>query len=200
MNRRSPETSEMSTSGSRWSGQSRSSMRSTSDFTQRWKSSRPACWRWPEALIHSCPSCGAQGFISPDAETCDAYSLILRTIRLRGLLLFFPVCFVALQLQAGEACFTIHGRAHLYGGDGQLRVWRIGTHHDYTPDESSWARVVSWLEAGVKEPDKTRYASPASMLNLFADFLICPTEPFKEGSVQQAKIVRAQHRRYVPVH
>jgi hypothetical protein len=23
---------------------------------------------------------------------------------------------------AADACFTIHGRAHFYGGDGQLRI------------------------------------------------------------------------------
>jgi hypothetical protein len=51
----------------------------------------------------------------------------------------------------------------------------------------------------VKEPGRSQYASPASLLYLFADFLICPTEPFKKGSVQKAKVVSAEHRRYVPV-
>jgi hypothetical protein len=94
---------------------------------------------------------------------------------------------------------TIHGRAHLYGGDGQLRIWHVGTHHDYEPDDSSRSRVEDWLEAGVKRPEKSQYASPASLVYSFADFLICPTEPFKKGSVQKAKVVSAEHRRYVPV-
>lgn len=112
--------------------------------------------------------------------------------------LLLPLAF-ALPLRAGDACFTIHGRAHLYGGDGQLRIWHVGTHHDYEPDDSSRARVEQWLMAGVKEPEKSRLASPASWVNLFADFVICPVEPFKKGSVQKAKVVSAEHRHYVPV-
>jgi hypothetical protein len=46
------------------------------------------------------------------------------------------------RLQAAESCLTVHGRAHLSGGDGQLRIWHIGTHHEYEPDESSWAMVA----------------------------------------------------------
>ncbi len=69
----------------------------------------------------------------------------------------------------------------VYGGDGQLRIWRIGTHHDYEPDEPPWNQVESWLEAGVEDSDKARY------------------EPFKKGSVQRAKILSAQRRHYVPV-
>ena len=113
-----------------------------------------------------------------------------------GLLL--PLVF-ALPLRAGDACFTIHGRAHLYGGDGNLRIWHVGTHHEYQPDASSRESVVSWLEAGVKDPENVHTAaSPASTISMFADFVICPTEPFKKGSVQTAKIVSAQHRVYVP--
>ena len=102
-----------------------------------------------------------------------------------------------LPTYATERCRVIHGRAHLYGGDGQLRIWHIGTHHEYTPDKSSRSQVEGWLEAGVKDTDKAKYASPASEVDLFADFLICPKEPFKEGSVQRAKVRSASHRRYV---
>lgn len=99
---------------------------------------------------------------------------------------------------AADSCFTIHGRAHLYGGDGQLRIWHIGTHHEFEPDEATWAEVEGWLEAGIGKQDKMQYASPASMVNLFADFLVCPTEPFRKGSVQKARILSATHRHYVP--
>lgn len=112
------------------------------------------------------------------------------------LLLF--VGLVPWQSRGADACFTIHGRARLYSGDGQLRIWHIGTHHEFEPDATSWATVEQWLEAGVKEPEKSRDPSPASLVDLFADFLICPTEPFKKGSVQRAKIMSAEHRRYVP--
>jgi hypothetical protein len=100
---------------------------------------------------------------------------------------------------ASESCLLIHGRAHYYGGDGQLRIWHIGTRHQYKPDETSDERVIKWLEAGNKETERSRYASPASMVCLFADFLICPTEPFKKGSVQKAKVKSASHRHYVDV-
>jgi len=114
----------------------------------------------------------------------------------------FVSLFIALlvsPIRAAESCMVIHGRAHFYGGDGQLRIWHIGTHHEYEPDESSDERVIKWLEAGVKETDKTKYASPASTVCLFADFVICATEPFKKGSVQLARVKSASHRHYVNV-
>jgi hypothetical protein len=118
---------------------------------------------------------------------------------MRTLALLWLLFVTAHGLQGAESCMTIHGRAHLYGGDGQLRIWHIGTHHEYEPDESSWSRVEGWLEAGVNPSDRDKYASPASGLHLFADFLICPTEPFMKGAVQRAKVKSAYHRHYVPV-
>jgi hypothetical protein len=113
--------------------------------------------------------------------------------------LFLLPFITALPSQAADACITIDGRAHLYGGDGQVRVWHVGTHHEYQPDDSSRATVQGWLEAGVKDPENIHTAaSPASTISMFADFLICPTEPFKKGSVQTAKIVSAQNRHYLP--
>ena len=99
--------------------------------------------------------------------------------------------------RASEPCQTIHGRAHFYGGDGQLRIWHIGTHHEYEPDQSSWDTVMSWLEAGVPDSEKSNYASPASAVDLYADFIICPTEPLVKGAVQHAEVKSASHRRYV---
>jgi len=78
----------------------------------------------------------------------------------------------------------------------QLRIWHIGTHHEYTPDEASRATVVDWLMAGVKDPEQSQLACPVGSVFLFADFLICPTEPFRKGSGQQAKIVSAKNRHY----
>jgi hypothetical protein len=117
---------------------------------------------------------------------------------MRTLALIFLSLFVSLPLQAADICTTIRGRAHLYCGDGQLRIWHVGTHHEYEPDESSWERVVGWLQAGARD-SKYSGCSHASTVDLFADYLICPTEPFKAGSVQQAKMISALHRRYVPV-
>ena len=119
---------------------------------------------------------------------------------MRTIVLLCLALIAALQMHAAEPCMTIHGRAVYYGGDGQLRIWHIGTHHEYEPDESSWDRVIGWLEAGIKDSDKSNYASPASAVYLFGDFLVCPTEPFKKGSVQEATIKTVSHRHYVPVN
>jgi hypothetical protein len=104
-----------------------------------------------------------------------------------------------LQICAAESCRIIHGRANFYGGNGQLRIWHIGTHHEYEPDKSSCDKVMKWLEAGVKDSDKSKWATPASTVYLFGDFLLCPTEPFKEGSVQQAIVKSVSRRRYAPI-
>jgi hypothetical protein len=98
------------------------------------------------------------------------------------------------EAQTTESCKIVHGRARLYCADGQLRIWHVGTHHDYTPDESSWENVVGWLKAGVKP----REDNACLATDLYADFLICPTEPFKKGAVQRAKVKAAYHRHYVP--
>ena len=110
---------------------------------------------------------------------------------------FFLVC--VSSACAGEPCKVIHGRAHFYGGDGQLRIWHIGTRHEYEPDHASEDMVMQWLEAGVPDSEKSNYASPASAVYLYADFLICPTEPLVKGAVQQAEVKSASHRRYVRV-
>ena len=123
----------------------------------------------------------------------------MAVVKLQALSPLFFALLSAGTLQAADSCFTIHGRAHLYGGDGQLRIWHVGTHHEYEPDTSSWARVENWLEAGVSASEKSARASPASWVYLFADFLICPTEPFKMGSVQKAKVISAHRRHYVPI-
>jgi hypothetical protein len=98
---------------------------------------------------------------------------------------------------ASDQCQLIHGRASFYGGDGQLRIWHIGTHHEYRPDESSSDKVIGWLEEGVPKSERTKYTSPASVVDLYADFLVCPTEPFRKGAVQEATIKTASHRHYV---
>jgi len=115
------------------------------------------------------------------------------------LALLWLTVIATLPVQAAESCRTIHGRAHLYSGDGQLRIWQVGTHHEYEPDASSWDRVEAWLEAGVQaqEAKKNSGASAAALVYLFADFEICPIEPLKEGAVQRAEVKSAHHRRYV---
>jgi hypothetical protein len=117
---------------------------------------------------------------------------------LRVVAIMFFVAMFASSISAQEPCRVIHGRAHKYS-DGPLRIWHIGTHHDFQPDESSWQRVEAWLEAGIAPYDKRTSATPLSTLDLYADFLICPTESFKKGAVQSAMVKSATRRRYVRV-
>lgn len=116
-------------------------------------------------------------------------------VRFALLFLLFVITSVS---HAAEPCITIRGRAHLYGGDGQLRIWHVGTHHDYQPDEPSRRLVEDWLRAGTSASDRSLYAGQPSTVYLFADFLVCPVEAYKDGSVQLSRVVRADHRHYVP--
>jgi hypothetical protein len=127
----------------------------------------------------------------------DGTALIRSDVK-KGLLaaicLSWPLLLTA---QQSDRCRVVHGRARFYSGDGQLRIWEIGTHHEFQPDGTSDGLVIGWLEAGVPEADRHNYAAPASAVDMFGDFLVCPTEPFKKGSVQKAFIKSAAHRRYV---
>jgi len=103
----------------------------------------------------------------------------------------------SLTATAAEPCQQFHGRAHLYSGDLQLRIWHIGTHHEFEPDETTWTTVVDWLNAGVSAKERSNYAIPASDVMLYGDFSVCPVEPLRKGWVQQAKILSVSHRHYV---
>lgn len=112
------------------------------------------------------------------------------------------ICWPALLLgQAKPSCQTIHGRAHLYTGDGQLRIWHIGTHHEFEPDSSSWERVQGWLEKGATPAQKQQDpASYAGDVFLYGDFVVCPVEPYRKGAVQSARIESVTRRRYTPAN
>jgi hypothetical protein len=92
-----------------------------------------------------------------------------------------------------EPCQVIHGRAIYYTGDGQLRIWHIGTHHLFMPGEwpsteaDGWDKVIDLLAAGGERPEVFNRNV------LFADFLICPTKRFREGSSQPAEVRRIYH-------
>ncbi len=93
---------------------------------------------------------------------------------------------------------TFHGRANYFGGDGQLRLWHIGTHHEFEPDAASADKVMAWLLKGVPA-DRQHDAIPASSVYLYGDFTVCPVEPFRAGAVQQATVKSVQHMHYVPI-
>lgn len=119
--------------------------------------------------------------------------------RIKKALLICVLVPTVVRLHAAEKCVVIHGRAHYYCGDGNLRIWHIGTHHEYEPDSSSFDRVLHWLDAGTTQTEKKSLACPTGAINLYADFLICPTEPLKKGAVQHAVVKSATHRHYVHI-
>jgi hypothetical protein len=83
-----------------------------------------------------------------------------------------------------EPCITIHGRATWYRGDGSFALWHIGTHHTfYLSSKESYELVCQYFACD--SPDR----QPA----LFADFTICPTEPFRKGAQQGAIIKEIEH-------
>jgi hypothetical protein len=92
-----------------------------------------------------------------------------------------------------EPCQKIHGRALFYSADSQFRIWNIGTHHEFAPDYdgadqgASWDRIMNRLKNGDK------VAGAANRNALFADFVVCPVEPFRKGYVQRA-VVRGMSR------
>lgn len=107
---------------------------------------------------------------------------------LLGLILLAP--------QAVEPCRVVHGRATFYTGDGQLRIWQVGTHHTFRPNETpasnddfppSWSKLLDLLAAGGKRPEVL------DRNELFADFLLCPTQRFQEGASQPAQLRRVDH-------
>ena len=88
-----------------------------------------------------------------------------------------------------EPCREIHGRAVLHRGDGFFAIWHIGTHHVFFPaDKGSADLVCSYFDCGSIDRE------PA----LFADFTVCPTEPYKAGAAQPVIVKRVQHPHVVP--
>lgn len=99
---------------------------------------------------------------------------------------------------AAESYQSFHGRALYYSADGQFRIWHIGTHHEFEPPEMhgpnpdyepSWNRLMKILLADSQNPDDHA---------LFADFVVCPLEPFRKGAAQRAIIQSVRRPHVVP--
>jgi hypothetical protein len=117
---------------------------------------------------------------------------------MRLILTFAALFFVGSNVAVAIGpCQLIHGRATYSSANGMFRIWHIGTHHTFRPDETrtpdytdfspSWGRVFDLLTANGKDPKGENNNA------LFADFLVCPTEPFKEGATQSATVKAIHH-------
>lgn len=83
-----------------------------------------------------------------------------------------------------QTCRVIHGRAMWYRGDGFFAIWHIGTHHIFSPADRDSADLICQYfdcESGDRQPA------------LFADFTICPTEPYQDGAAQNVIVKRVEH-------
>ncbi len=88
---------------------------------------------------------------------------------------------------SAEPCREVHGRAISYSGDGFLEIWHVGTHHTFfVVDEKSTDLILSHLHY----PESDHKA-------LFADFTVCPTEPYKEGFSQPVIVKQIRNPRLV---
>lgn len=91
-------------------------------------------------------------------------------------------------LLSAQNCRQIRGRAVYYRGDGFFAIWHVGTHHVFSPANASSVDFVC------------RYfdcESPGRQPALFADFTICPTEPFRTGAAQSAIVKEVKNPRVV---
>jgi len=96
-----------------------------------------------------------------------------------------------------SACVTIHGRLQYGNGTPALRLWHIGTSHEFG--------IFSGLNAEKRDPlDNEHPQLPANLRKvfdvpnpfeqaIFADFEVCPLEPHTSGHMQAACIESAAH-------
>jgi hypothetical protein len=88
-----------------------------------------------------------------------------------------------------QHCRVIHGRAVLYSGDSFLEIWHIGTHHTFfVVDEKSADLILDYIP----------YAGDDLGKALFADFLICPSAPYRRGASQKTIVKEIRHPWVVP--
>jgi hypothetical protein len=91
-------------------------------------------------------------------------------------------------LVRAQECLQIHGRAVQYRGNAFFEIWHVGTNHRFfIVDGRSQELVCKYFDC--ESPDR----QPA----LFADFTLCPTEPFKKGAAQPATVKSVAHPRVV---
>ena len=90
-----------------------------------------------------------------------------------------------------EDCFKIHGRAVWWRGDAYFSIWHVGTNHSYflmKDDIASINLICKYFDCdnGAVQPA------------LFADFTVCPTEPFRKGAAQPVIVKKVEHPYVVP--
>jgi hypothetical protein len=96
------------------------------------------------------------------------------------------------------SCMTIHGRLQYGNGTPALRLWHIGTTHEFG--------IFSGLNAETIDPGDNEHPKLPGNLRkiyegspnpfepcIYADFKVCPLEHFIPGHMQAACIASASH-------
>ena len=94
-----------------------------------------------------------------------------------------------MRCRSSQPCREIRGRAVWYRGDGFFAIWHIRTHHIFFPaDKASDDLICQYFdcENGDRQPA------------LFADFTVCPTEPYRAGAAQPVIVTGVRRPRVVP--
>ena len=96
-----------------------------------------------------------------------------------------------------HSCFSLHGRLRYGNGTPALRLWQIGTTHNFG--------ILSGLNAEKLNPldndhprlpeniDRLYIDQNPFQVTIYADFEVCPLEPHIPGHMQAACIESATH-------
>jgi len=93
-------------------------------------------------------------------------------------------------------CFWTHGRLQEYEGTPAYRLWKIGTRHLFGiySGPSAWRGNRLAIDNEDPElPSNLRELVQSGLVQVFADFEVCPLEPERPGSIQAACIESAKN-------
>ena len=93
-------------------------------------------------------------------------------------------------------CFWTHGRLQEYEGTPAYRLWKIGTRHLFGiySGPSAWRGNRLAIDNEDPEfPSNLRKLVQSGLVQVFADFEVCPLEPERPGSIQAACIESAKN-------
>ena len=86
-------------------------------------------------------------------------------------------------------CYWTRGRLQEHEGTPAYRLWKIGTHHVLGIYSGPGATKSNTLDNEDPEfPANVRTAMKSGVVQVFADFEVCPLEPERRGSMQSACI------------
>lgn len=100
-------------------------------------------------------------------------------------------------LEIASTCVRIHGRLAAGNGTPSTRLWQIGSRHIYGIYSNRYGFTHDGV-AGDNESPELHFVFPRKMPDqggwtVYAEFEVCPLEPFVQGHMQAACIAGATH-------